>query len=126
MTKKIEAIIREEKLDDVKAALRELGIVGLNVFEVHGHGREGGIQLTWRGSTYTMDLIPKIQINIVLSDHNVDRTVETICRAARTGEKGDGLIFIYPVEDVVRVRSGERGRDALTYEGDIDAVGGAD
>ena len=126
MTKKIEAIIREEKLDDVKAALRELGIVGLNVFEVHGHGREGGIQLTWRGSTYTMDLIPKIQINIVLSDHNVDRTVETICRAARTGEKGDGLIFIYPVEDVVRVRTGERGRDALTYEGDIDAVGGAD
>ena len=95
-------------------------------FEVHGHGREGGIQLTWRGSTYTMDLIPKIQINIVLSDHNVDRTVETICRAARTGEKGDGLIFIYPVEDVVRVRTGERGRDALTYEGDIDAVGGAD
>ncbi|MCB0071998.1 MAG: P-II family nitrogen regulator [Caldilineaceae bacterium] len=126
MTKKIEAIIREEKLDDVKAALRELGIVGLNVFEVHGHGREGGIQLTWRGSTYTMDLIPKIQVNIVLSDHNVERTVDIISQAARTGEKGDGLIFIYPVEDVIRVRTGERGRAALSYEGDIDAIEGTD
>jgi nitrogen regulatory protein P-II 1 len=120
MTKKIEAIIREEKLDDVKQALREIGIVGMNVFEVHGHGRQGGIQLAGRTGTYLVDMLPKIQVNIVLSDHNVAKTVETIRRAASTGNTGDGLIFVYPVEDVIRIRTGERGRDALHYAGDID------
>ncbi len=120
MTKKIEAIIREESLQDVKDALREIGIVGLNVHEVHGHGRQGGIELSWRGTSYQMDLLPKIQINIVLSDHNIDRTVDTIITAARTGKEGDGLIFIYPVDDVIRIRTGERGIDALQYKGDID------
>ena len=120
MTKKIEAIIREEALQDVKEALREVGIVGLNVFEVHGHGRQGGIELSWRGTTYQMDLLPKIQVNIVLSDHNVDKTIETIIKATRTGKEGDGLIFVYPVEDVIRIRTGEHGRDALQYKGDID------
>jgi nitrogen regulatory protein P-II 1 len=123
MTKKIEAIIREDKLDDVKQALRELGIFGLNVFEVRGHGRQGGIELAGRTGTYHVDLLPKIQVNVVLSDHNVEKTIETISAAARTGETGDGLIFIYPVEDVIRIRTGERGRDALTYAGDIDARG---
>lgn len=70
MFQKIEAIIREEKLDDVKEALRAIGIVGLNIFEVHGHGRQGGIPLAWRGTAYVMDMIPKIQVNIVLSPHN--------------------------------------------------------
>ncbi|MCO6451456.1 MAG: P-II family nitrogen regulator [Caldilineales bacterium] len=121
MTKKIEAIIREEALDAVKDALRAIGIVGMNVFEVRGHGRQGGIELSWRGTTYQMDLIPKMQVNIVLSDHNVEKAIETICNAARTGNTGDGIIFVYPVEDVIRIRTGERGREALSYPDDIDA-----
>jgi nitrogen regulatory protein P-II 1 len=120
MTKKIEAIIREEALQDVKQVLREMGIVGLNVHEVHGHGRQGGIELSWRGTSYQMDLLPKIQVNIVLSDHNVESTIEAIINATRTGKEGDGIIFVYPVEDVIRIRTGERGRDALHYAGDID------
>lgn len=120
MTKKIEAIIREESLQDVKDALREIGIIGMNVHEVHGHGRQGGIELSWRGTAYQMDLLPKIQLNIVLSDHNVERTIDTIIKAARTGKEGDGIIFVYPVEDVIRIRTGERGREALHYKGDID------
>ncbi len=122
MTKKIEAFIREEKFDDVKKALHEIGIVGMNVIEVHGHGRQGGITLAWRTGTYKVDMLPRYQLNIVLSDHNVEKTVETIRQAACTGKQGDGLIFIYPVEDVIRIRTNERGRDALTYEGDIDAI----
>jgi nitrogen regulatory protein P-II 1 len=121
MTKKIEAIIREEKLDEVKKALRDIGIVGLNVIEVRGHGRQGGIELAGRIGSYHVDMLTKIQLNIVLSDHNVEKTIETICQAARTGMTGDGIIFVYPVDDVIRVRTGERGRDALTYEDDIDA-----
>ena len=120
MTKKIEAIIRKEALQDVKDALREIGIVGLNVHEVHGHGREGGIELSWRGTSYQMDLLPKIQVNIILSDHNVERTINTIIAASRTGKEGDGIIFIYPVDDVIRIRTGERGTEALHYKDDID------
>ncbi len=120
MTKKIEAIIREEALDTVKDALHAIGIVGMNVFEVRGHGRQGGIDLSWRGTSYRMDLIPKIQLNIILSDHNVEKTIDAIVGAARTGQPGDGLIFIYPVDDVVRIRTGERGHDALIYPDDID------
>jgi nitrogen regulatory protein P-II 1 len=120
MTKKIEAIIREEKLDAVKCALREIGIVGLNVFEIRGHGRQGGIELAGRSGTYRVDMLPKIQINIVLSDHNVQKTVQTIQSAARTGQEGDGLIFVYPVEEIIRIRTGERGRQALMYQDDID------
>ena len=121
MTKKIEAIIREEALDAVKDALHAIGIVGMNVVEVHGHGRQGGIELSWRGTSYHMDLMPKIQVNIVLSDHNVETTIEAITQAARTGKEGDGIIFVYPVDDVIRIRTGERGRDALMYPDDIDA-----
>lgn len=121
MTKKIEAFIREEKIEEVKKALYDIGIVGMNVFEVHGHGRQGGVTLAWRTSTYKVDMLPRYQLNIVLSDHNVEKTVETIRNAACTGQVGDGLIFIYPVDDVIRIRTGERGRDALSYEGDIDA-----
>jgi nitrogen regulatory protein P-II 1 len=120
MTKKIEAIIREEALDAVKDALHAIGIIGMNVFEVRGHGRQGGIELSWRGTSYRMDLIPKIQLNIILSDHNVDKTINAIVQAARTGQEGDGIIFIYPVDDVVRIRTGERGHDALAYPDDID------
>lgn len=120
MTKKIEAIIREEKLNEVKEALRKIGIVGMNVAEVRGHGRQGGIELVGRQGTYHVDFMPRIQINIVLSDHNVEPTVQAISEAARSGHIGDGLIFIYPVEEVIRIRTGERGQDALQYPGDID------
>jgi nitrogen regulatory protein P-II 1 len=120
MTRKIEAIIREDALDAVKDALHEIGIVGMNVFEIRGHGRQGGVELSWRGTSYKMDLIPKLQLNIILSDENVDKTVDTIVKAARTGNEGDGLIFIYPVEDVVRIRTGERGHQAIMYPDDID------
>lgn len=125
MTKKIEAILREEALDPVKDALKAIGIVGMNVFEVRGHGRQGGIELSWRGTSYQMDLIPKYQLNIVLSDHNVEKAIDAIISAARTGKEGDGIIFIYPVDDVVRVRTGERGREALMYPDDIDARTGS-
>jgi nitrogen regulatory protein P-II 1 len=120
MTKKIEAIIREEKLDDVKVALQAIGIIGMNVSDIRGHGRQGGISLAGRSGTYKVDMLPKIQVNIVLSDHNVEKTIETIRESAVTGEQGDGLIFIYPVDEVIRVRTGERGKKALMYEGDID------
>ena len=121
MTKKIEAIIREEKLNDVKEALRKIGIVGMNITEVRGHGRQGGVVLEGRAGTYQIDMLPRIQFNIILSDHNVEKTVDTICAAAKTGDTGDGLIFIYPVEEVIRIRTGERGHDALMYPDDIDA-----
>lgn len=121
MTKKIEAIFREEKLTAVKEALLEMGIVGMNVIEVRGHGRQGGIELAGRIGTYKVDLLPRVQLNIILSDHNVEKTIETIQIAAQTGNIGDGIIFVYPVEEVIRIRTGERGHDALTYEGDIDA-----
>jgi nitrogen regulatory protein P-II 1 len=118
--KKIEAIIREEAVTSVKDALREVGIIGLNVAEVRGHGRQGGIDLSWRGTSYQMDLIPKAQINIILSDHNLEKAVDVICKAARTGKQGDGVIFVYPVDDIIRIRTGERGREALMYPDDID------
>jgi nitrogen regulatory protein P-II 1 len=121
MTKKIEAIIREDCFNDVKDALRKIGIVGLNVTEVRGHGRGGGIVLTGRTGTYQVDLLPRFQFNIVLSDHNVERTIEAICQAAHTGNKGDGIIFVYPVEEVVRISTGERGHAALMYVDDIDS-----
>jgi nitrogen regulatory protein P-II 1 len=120
MLKKIEAIIREDKVNDVKDALEKIGIVGLNMFEIRGHGRQGGIQLLGRAGTYQVNMLTKIQINIVLSDRNLEETIQTILSAAYTGEPGDGLLFVYPVEEVIRVRTRERGQDAVMYPGDID------
>ena len=120
--KKIEAIIREEKVVEVKEALKKLGIVGMNISEVRGHGRQGGVVLDGRTGTYHVDMLPRVQFNIVLSDHNVEATIETIRKSAYTGNRGDGIIFVYPVEDVIRIRTGERGREALQYEGDIDEM----
>jgi nitrogen regulatory protein P-II 1 len=120
MTKKIEAFIREEKFEDVKSALNAIGIVGMNVIEVHGHGRQGGLTLAWRTGTYKVDMLPRYQLNIILSDDNVEKTVETIRTAAYTGQVGDGVIFVYPVEDIIRIRTNERGREALSYPDDID------
>jgi len=121
MAKEIRAIIREDALQAVKDGLRDIGIVGMNIFDIRGHGRQGGVDQSWRVSSTKMDLLPKIQVNIVLSEHNVEKTIDAIIKAARTGKEGDGIIFIYPVEDVVRIRTGERGRDALMYPDDIDA-----
>jgi nitrogen regulatory protein P-II 1 len=120
MLKKIEAIIREDKVNDVKDALSEIGIVGLNMFEVRGHGRQGGIQLVGRAGAYQVDMLPKIQVNIVLSDRNLEATIEAILKSAHTGEPGDGLIFVCPVEQVIRIRTRERSQEAMTYPGDID------
>jgi nitrogen regulatory protein P-II 1 len=120
MLKKIEAIIREDKVNDVREALNDIGIVGMNMFEVRGHGRQGGIQLVGRAGTYQVNMLPKIQINIVLTKRNVDAAIEAILKSAYTGETGDGIIFITPVEDVIRVRTRERGTEAMMYPGDID------
>jgi nitrogen regulatory protein P-II 1 len=122
MLKKIEAIIREDKVNDVKDALAEIGIVGLNMFEVRGHGRQGGIQLVGRAGTYQVNMLPKIQINIILSDRNLEDAIDVILKSAYTGEPGDGIIFVYPVDEVIRVRTRERGQDAIMYPGDIDAM----
>lgn len=120
MLKKIEAIIREDKVNDVKDALADIGIMGLNVFEVRGHGRQGGIQLVGRAGTYQVNMLPKIQVNIVLSDRNLEAAIEAILKSAYTGEPGDGLIFVSPVDEVIRIRTRERGQDAMMYPGDID------
>jgi len=120
MLKKIEAIIREDKLNDVKEALREIGIVGLNVFEIRGHGRQGGITLVGRSGSYQVDMLIKIQLNIILSEANLEETIETILNSASTGETGDGLIFVFPVEEAIRIRTRERGHEAMMYPGDID------
>jgi len=120
MLKKIEAIIREDKVNDVKDALYEIGIMGLNMFEVRGHGRQGGIKLVGRAGTYQINMLPKIQLNIVLSDRNLEDAIEAILRSAHTGEPGDGLLFVYPVDEAIRVRTRERGQDAMVYPGDID------
>ena len=120
MIKKIEAIFREEKLTAVKEALFAIGIVGMNVSEVRGHGHQGGIELAGRIGTYKVDLLPRVQLNIVLSDHNVEKTIEIIRQAVQTDNIGDGIIFVYPVDQVIRIGTGERGYVALSYEGDID------
>jgi nitrogen regulatory protein P-II 1 len=120
MLKKIEAIIREDKVNDIIDALKDIGIVGMNMFEVRGHGRQGGIQLVGRAGTYQINMLPKIQINIVLNKRNLDAALEAILKSAYTGAQGDGIIFVTPVEDVIRVRTRERGPGAMMYPGDID------
>lgn len=121
MFKKIEAIIREKALDKVREELAGIGIVGMNVFEIRGRGRHGDEE---HSPIYTYrhgDMLPKVQVNIILSDRNVEPTVEAIMKAARTDTEGDGVIFIYPVEEAIRIRTGERGGGALSYPDDIDA-----
>lgn len=120
MLKKIEAIIREDKVNDVKEVLNEIGIVGMNMFEIRGHGRQGGIRLAGRSGTYQVDMLPKIQLNIIVSERNLEDTIEAILQSAYTGEPGDGLIFVYPVEEVIRIRTRERSQNAVMYPGDID------
>ncbi|NCC59932.1 MAG: P-II family nitrogen regulator [Verrucomicrobiae bacterium] len=111
--KKIEAIIRPYKLEDVKQSLSSLGIDGMTVSEVKGFGRQKGHTEIYRGSEYTLDFLPKIRIEIVLPDNQVSQAVKVIVESARTGKIGDGKIFIYPVEDAIRIRSGEMDENAL-------------
>ncbi len=111
--KKIEAIIKPFKLDDVKEALSEVGIQGITVSEVRGFGRQKGHTELYRGAEYVVDFLPKIRVDVVLEDDMVDRAVEAIVQAARTGRIGDGKIFVIPVETVVRIRTGERDSGAL-------------
>jgi len=111
--KKIEAIIRPESLEDVKEALSLMGHAGLTVIEVKGHGVQKGITQQWRGQEYTIDLLPKVMVWLVVSEHDVRDVVDVIIKAAQSGRIGDGKIFVSPVEDVYRVRTGERGADAI-------------
>ena len=111
--KRIEAIIRPEKVQAVKQALLDMGQTGLTIYEVHGHGMQGGIRQQWRGQEYSVDLLPKSSVVVVVHDHSVDDVVDVIARTARTDRMGDGKIFVTPIEQVVRVRTGETGADAL-------------
>jgi nitrogen regulatory protein P-II 1 len=111
--KKIEAIIREEKLDAVRKALKEDSYFGITVSEVSGHGRQGGLTLQWRVGEYHVDLLPKVKLEVVILDEDVPRVLDTIATAARTGNIGDGKIFVLPVEDAMRIRTGDTGDDAI-------------
>jgi nitrogen regulatory protein P-II 1 len=111
--KKIEAIIREEKLNAVKKALEEKSYFGMTVSEVSGRGKQKGISLQWRVGEYRVDLLPKLKIELVVLDEDVNVAIDAIVRNARTGETGDGKIFVLPVESVVRVRTGDRDEDAI-------------
>jgi nitrogen regulatory protein P-II 1 len=111
--KKIEAIIKPFKLEEVKEALSSLGIQGMTVIEVKGFGRQKGHTEIYRGSEYTVDFLPKIKIEVVVPDKLVNPAVEAIARAARTGKIGDGKVFVSPVENIVRIRTGESGEEAI-------------
>jgi len=110
---KVEAVIQTSKLDAVKDALHEIGVEGMTVLEVRGHGRQKGHTEFYRGREYTVDLIPKIKIELVLADEMVEQSVQTIVTAARTGKIGDGKIFLTRVDDAIRIRNDERGDSAL-------------
>jgi nitrogen regulatory protein P-II 1 len=111
--KKIEAVIKPFKLDEVKEALQEIGLKGMTVTEVKGFGRQKGHTELYRGAEYVVDFLPKVKIEIVVEDGVVERAVEVIEQAAKTDRIGDGKIFVIPVEDAIRIRTGERGGDAL-------------
>ena len=111
--KRIEAIIKPFKLDDVKEMLNESGIQGMTITEVKGYGRQKGHREIYRGAEYQVDFIPKVKIEIVVDSDMVDRVVNTIRDAANTGKVGDGKIFVHPVEEAIRVRTGEKGKDAV-------------
>ncbi|MEE2664823.1 MAG: P-II family nitrogen regulator [Myxococcota bacterium] len=111
--KKVEAIIKPFKLDEVKEALHEIGINGLTVTEVKGFGRQKGHTELYRGAEYVVDFLPKIKLEVVTSDDTADKVVDAIVAAANTGRIGDGKIFVLPLEETIRIRTGERGSDAV-------------
>jgi len=110
---KIEAIIQPSKLEAVKNALHDIGVEGMTVIEVRGHGRQKGHTETYRGREYTVDLIPKVKLEMVLADNMVDKAVQSISTTARTGKIGDGKIFLARMDDAIRIRNDERGENAL-------------
>jgi len=111
--KLITAIIKPYKLDEVKTALQAFGVHGLTVTEASGYGRQRGHTEVYRGAEYTIDLVPKIKLDVLVEDHDVETLIDVIAKAAQTGKIGDGKVWVTPVESVVRVRTGERGADAL-------------
>jgi len=111
--KKIEAVIKPFKLEDVKSALNALGVAGMTVAEVKGFGRQKGHTEIYRGSEYVVDFLPKIKLEVVLTDSLVNAAVEAIIKAAKTGKIGDGKIFVSPIQDIVRIRTGETGEHAV-------------
>ena len=111
--KKIEAIIQPHKLDEVKDALKGAGVEGMTISEVHGHGRQKGHTETYRGAEYKVDLLPKIKIELVVPATELDRVVDVIAQAARSGSLGDGKIFVSTIDDALRIRNGDRGEGAL-------------
>lgn len=111
--KKIEAIVKPFKLDDVRQALTAIGITGLTTTEVKGFGQQQGHTELYRGSEYVIDFIPKVKLEIVLDDAQLEQCIDTICTAARTGKIGDGKIFVSNVENIMRVRTGEKGQEAI-------------
>lgn len=111
--KKVEAIIKPFKVDEVKDALSQLGIKGMTISEVKGFGRQRGHKEVYRGAEYVVDFVPKIKMEIVLDEEMVNTAVETIIKAAKTGKIGDGKIFVYNVDEVIRIRTGEKGKDAV-------------
>ncbi len=111
--KKIEAIMKPFRLEEVKDALAKIGIQGMTVTEVKGFGRQKGHTESYRGTEYAIDFLPKSKIEIIITDEMVTQAIETIERAAKTGKIGDGKIFLSPVEEVIRIRTGERGKDAI-------------
>ncbi len=111
--KKIEAIVRPEKVDEVRRALEKVGFPGLNISEVEGHGKQKGVVQQWRGEQYRVELLPKVKLEIVVSDKDVSKIVRAIQEAAKTGSVGDGKIFVSTVEEVIRIRTGEMSEAAL-------------
>ena len=111
--KKIEAIIRPEKVTEVRQALEKVGFPGLNVSEVEGHGKQKGVVQQWRGEKYRVELLPKVRLEIVVSDKDVNKIVRAISDTAKTGSVGDGKIFVSSVDEVIRIRTGESGEAAL-------------
>lgn len=111
--RKIEAIIRPEKLEPVKAALAEIGILGMTVSEVSGRGRQRGIPLQWRVGEYRVEFLPKVKVEVVVLDEDVAWALNAIVAKARTGERGDGKIFVLPVDNAVRIRTGDEGENAI-------------
>ena len=111
--KKIEAIIKPFKLDDVKDALHEVGVSGITVAEVKGFGRQKGHTELYRGAEYVIDFLPKVKVEVVVEDVIVENVIEAITQAARTGRIGDGKIFVLPIDEAVRIRTGDRGADAI-------------
>ena len=111
--KKVEVIIRPEKLDAVRRALEKVGYAGVMISEIEGHGKQKGVIQQWRGEKYKVDFLPKIKVEIVVKDSEVERITKTIVESARTGEIGDGKIFIYQIDNAIRIRTGEKGDEAL-------------